>query len=84
MTEQKYYTLDELEVGMEVSTLSLSKIYDVRILLDKSSFRFDVEEMGYGRIVAIDPVEWENDEKTIPIFNSKIVGVDEDGNDEIE
>ena len=68
---------------MEVSTLSLSKIYDVRILLDRSSFRFDVEEMRYGKIVAIDPVEWENDEKTIPIYNRKIVGVDEDEYDEI-
>ena len=83
MNKQKYYTLDELEVGMELSTLSLSKIYDVRILLDRSSFRFDVEEMRYGKIVAIDPVEWENDEKTIPIYNRKIVGVDEDEYDEI-
>ncbi len=81
MNKQKYYTLEELKVGMEVSTLSLSKIYDVVILLDRSTFRFDEEEMGFGKILAIDPKVWENNKDTIPIFNRKIDGVDEEDDD---
>ncbi len=51
LSEQKYYTLDELKIGMTVSVRSLSKILGVRILLDKESYVRDKNEIGFGRIV---------------------------------
>ncbi len=44
MNKQKYYTLEELKVGMEVSIASLDIIYNTRILLDKESFVRDLDE----------------------------------------
>ena len=44
MNKQKYYTLEELKVGMKVSIVSLDNIYNTRILLDKESFVRDLDE----------------------------------------
>lgn len=50
--EKKYYTLEELKVGMEVSLESLSRIYDVRICLLRESLK-DLKGDTYGKIAYI-------------------------------
>ncbi len=69
LSEQKYYTLDELKIGMTVSVRSLSKILGVRILLDKESHVRDKNEIGFGRIVSIGTIEKGDSEKNIVIYN---------------
>lgn len=49
----KYYTLEELEVGMRVSVASLDKIVDVPIGLDVKTFVDDDDEIGFGNILYI-------------------------------
>lgn len=51
--EVKYYFLEELKVGMGVSVLSLSKIYQEAIYLDRKTYKNDKDEIGKGIIVAI-------------------------------
>ncbi len=53
MSEVKYYKLEELKVGMEVSVSSLDKIVGTRICLDSHTFRDDDSVIGYGKIVFI-------------------------------
>ena len=48
-----YYSLEELKVGMRVSILSLSKIYEEAIYLDKKTYKRDSNVIGKGTIVAI-------------------------------
>lgn len=51
--ELKYYSLEELKVGMRVSVLSLSKIYQEAIYLDRNTYKDNLDEIGKGTIVAI-------------------------------
>lgn len=69
LSEQKYYSLDELKIGMTVSVRSLNKILGVRILLDKESHVRDKNEIGFGRIVYIGTIEKCDSEKNIVIYN---------------
>ena len=48
--EVKYYSIEELKIGMRVSILSLLKIYEEAIYLDKKTY---THEIGEGTIVAI-------------------------------
>lgn len=48
-----YYSLNDLKIGMIVSVKSISKILNVRILLDKKTFVYDEDEIGFGKIVYI-------------------------------
>lgn len=50
--EFKYYTLEELKVGMRVAVRSLDTIYQQGIYLDKKTFKND-SYGGSGTIVAI-------------------------------
>ena len=50
--DEKYYLLEELEVGMWVSIRSLAKIYQEAIYLDRKTFKNDCYG-GSGTIVAI-------------------------------
>lgn len=53
MSEVKYYTLDELKVGMRVSVLSLAKILGTRIVLDRKTYKKELDDIGRGTILYI-------------------------------
>lgn len=49
----QFLSLDELEIGMRVSVLSLSKVVGTRILLDAKTYESSESDIGYGTIVYI-------------------------------
>jgi len=52
-SNEKYYKLEELEVGMRVSVASLDKIYDTIICLDIKTLEYDTSGIAHGTIIHI-------------------------------